>query len=414
MTYLPQLHQLLVEGAQQIEDAEAAAPVNGAASAASGEGRIAGAVRRFRKRRLFIVVVLALVAAGSAAAATGVFSGTPSAPPSGRLGTDGANPLAATGYRIAVTPNLDGGAVGWCVQAVLLYRQGTSTGGGCDGVQLRDKPIIAAGGGFSADGGRAGYAVTTDLYFMTSRQVAAIRVSPTLTIRTLADNQLPNGYRIAIAIHQSRSHSAQPTEPNPFNAIPLAASGKPLAMHWPGYHESPKLHRAAVLALSDQAAYWQTNPTHGVGPQPKTHHAPPGACEIDTQPLADAKLFYGEVVQHIRAIPQLTGRTYLTCASTEFGYRGHGYVSAILLDAQNPGRKPELLPDSQAAAGDPTAANEPNTQSGPAQPITGQRVGNAWLVVESSAPLMDRLRVLHDLTTCIHLTGPPCAEPPNP
>jgi len=418
MTYLPQLHRILVEGAERLERAEPAAEGDSVVKSASRVGRVAVVVRQLRGRRLFIWVVLAVLVAGSTAAAVGVFGSTASAPPSGSLSTAGAgSAFAATSYRIAVTPNLNGGAVGWCVQDVLRYRQGSSGGGGCDGIQLRDKPIIAAGGGFSADGGPSTYVVTTDLYFMTAPQVAAVRVSRTLTIRTRADKQLPDGYRIAVVIHQAKAHGvSNPSRPNPFRAVPLNAAGQALPMHWPGFVGATpqvRLYTAAHRALSDQAAYWQPQPTRGVGPQPKVHEAPAAACEIYTRSLAGVHLFFGEVVQHVRGIPQLTGKTYLSCANTQFGYAGYGYVSAILLDSQHPGTKPELLPDSHPVAGNPAAVNEPDTQSGPIHPITARRVGDAWLVVESSAPLTDRLRVLNRLTTCIRVAGAQCPPPSN-
>ena len=47
----------------------------------------------------------------------------------------------------------------------------------------------------------------------------------------------------------------------------------------------------------------------------------------------------------------------------------------------------------------------------PALAITGRRIGNAWLIVQSAGTIQQRLAVLDQLSTCIHLNGPACAAP---
>jgi hypothetical protein len=41
--------------------------------------------------------------------------------------------------------------------------------------------------------------------------------------------------------------------------------------------------------------------------------------------------------------------------------------------------------------------------------ITARRVGNAWLLVQSSGPLAVRTAALTALSECVRITGAPCA-----
>jgi hypothetical protein len=47
----------------------------------------------------------------------------------------------------------------------------------------------------------------------------------------------------------------------------------------------------------------------------------------------------------------------------------------------------------------------------PALAIMGERIGNAWIIVQSAGSIQQRLAVLDQLSTCIHLSGPACSAP---
>jgi hypothetical protein len=114
-------------------------------------------------------------------------------------------------------------------------------------------------------------------------------------------------------------------------------------------------------------------------------------------------------VLRVRPVPQVIGRAYLSCIDTEITDRGWAVDVALLLDAHHPGILPAPLPGATPVAGHPGVVNE---QSGIFGDITGRRVGDAWLVVESSSRLAlrtsalpQRLAVLDALRTCVRLNG---------
>jgi hypothetical protein len=422
MTYLPQLHRILVDAATRLDDS------GRAEGRASRAGRFVAGMRRLRRQRLFVPVSLAILLAGSAAAAFAVVESQPSAPPSGTLTTPAGathtgTPGAPNSYRITATPDLNGGAVGWCISDHTYYSQGYSGGGTCGDVQLPGQPIIGFDAGFSQSlltprseinrktPSILSYAALTDVVFVTTPQVAAVRVSPTLTIRTRADAQLPNRYRIAVSIHESITHvrrarggarsrrPSYPNVPNTRTAVALDAAGHRIGgPPAPG----PRPH--------DDAVFWQAQPTRGVGPQATIHAPPAGACEINTSGLTGVDLFFGSVVQHVHGFPQLTGKTYLACAETQFGYHG-GVDAAILLDAQHPGAPPEPLPNATPVPGNTAIVNEPAADIGTGQALTARRLGNAWLVIETGGTITHRVRMLDRLHSCIKLNGTPCPSP---
>jgi hypothetical protein len=383
----------------------------GSESALTPFARVA---RKVPRLRLFVAVGGLLLVAGGTAAALGVLGGQPSAPPTGTFtGTTGSGGAAATGYSVSVTPNLDAGSIGWCLSDRVYFEQGSAGGLGCAHAPLPGRPIVALGGGYS--GSRRGdvTATTTSLVYLTTSLVAAVRVSPTLTILTRADAQLPRGYRIAIDIHQTitHGHSPPPDFARGRAAVALNTAGQRIGLPATTYPFVPP-HDASV--------FWQPGRTNGMGPQPKVHKPPAGACEVDTSNLVGVNLFFGWVVEHVHGFPDLAGKSYLSCANTQFGYGGEGVIAAILLDAQHPGTAPQPLPDAKPVPGHPQTFNEPAiaTPVGTTRPragntaITARRVGDAWLVVQASGTLAQRLTVLDRLGACVHLSGAACPAPP--
>jgi hypothetical protein len=371
----------------------------------------------WRWRPLGLVFAGVLVASAVAAAA---LVGQRSAAPTATLPVPvGSKPNAADArrYDIAFTPNLNGGAVGWCLLAQLAYSGGGEGVNGTCGAPLKERPIITFSSGesyisASRYGGGTGTNTTT-IAAVTTPQVAAVRISPKLTILTRSDPALPNGYRIAVVIHETTNDNGGKNVGTvltpPFTWVALAGDGHviPTSLRRPSI---ARLH--AQLSPHDSATYWQTGPTHGVGPQPKLHTAPAGACEIDGSALAGARPSFGEVVEHVHGFPNLAAKTYLSCAYTWLSYHGYGMQAAILLDAQHPGSAPAPLPDAKVVSRNPTVVNEPaGISNGTSNFITARRLGDAWFLVESSSTLAARLAALHTLSACVSLTPTPCAAP---
>ena len=301
MTYLPQLHRSLVEAAARSERSPLNAASEEAPSGAPSASRIAAALRRLTRRRLFIFVTFGVLLAGSAAAAVGVLESQPSAPLSGSASkpAGSASPLAAARYSVSVTPNLNGGAASWCIAEQVKYptriplgnasalrtllvdtrtfidrsieqdvsapaqrvggvirvltpararrakqiidaqvarllsglklparvrdaaafqrpyvafldryavHGGSSGSSGCGNVATPGNPFVETS---ETSGGQVGAAVASAVY-LTTPQVAFVRVSPTLTVRTRADRQLPDGFRIAVAVEQTQGGTGPP------------------------------------------------------------------------------------------------------------------------------------------------------------------------------------------------------------
>ncbi len=425
---------------------------------ASEGGRVTGVWRRLSRRRMYLIAVAAVLAAGCAAGAVAVLHGEQSAPLSGALpGPPGGK------YSFSVIPSLGAGTVGWCIgeetqtpplslrelarklrsdgeQALVRYQAELGRGhltvarrqqirryvdvvipaflrsltparyrsspllrrlarleptgqssGVCGDAAMRGRPIVAA----MAAGG-SGHSVGL---YLTAPEVAAVRISSATTVLTRADSQLPDGYRFAVVVEPKRK-SGPAAGSGPWPVAALSRSGRVIPPHF-----SPQ-------SEGETAVRWQHQ--HGRSalglPAPRTV-PPAAACEIDPRGLTSAKLYYGSVVVHVHGSPQLDGTPYLSCAYMQFYYRGYTVQAAVLLDARHPGRLPAPLPDSAAVRSQPETVNEP--QRSGQQPITGRRIGDAWLVVESTSrqglsTLEERLTVLDKLTACVRLHGKLC------
>jgi hypothetical protein len=354
-----------------------------------------GLASRVSRLRVFILVGAAvLVAGGTAAALDQLLAAQPSAPPSGTLTSPAADSKAAAkAYAVSVTPNLQAGGVGWCVATHIYYAHfgGASGGLGCGYAPLPDRPIIATAG--DEAGSRSGnvYTSTPQYVFVTTAQVAAVRIARSLTIRTRRDPQLPSQYRVAIYVHETISHKPIPSSPPLGAAVALDRTGRQIG-----------LPASDTGEPRDPAVFW---------PSASAKTAPAGACEIDTRGLQAS---YGLVVKHVRGFPFLTDKTFLACATTSLrDGKPRGVLAAVLLDAQHPGlNAPPPLPNAAPVPGHPGTFNE-----GPVAPrsaelsITGRRIGNAWLVVQASGSLQRRLAMLDRIGACVHLTPGACPAP---
>jgi hypothetical protein len=375
-------------------------------------------------RALAVLALMALLTGGAAAAAVLLGGSHSSAPLAGAV-PEPRQSLGRTSYRIGFTPDIAGGHVGWCDQVDFTTRERSLGHGhferlygggasGCGRAPTVAEPFIDADVD-SGSGGREGRHFSYQIaYYLTAPQVAAVRASPTLTILTRPEPRLPDGYRVAVGFPQVE-HGGSPRAIGAFKAVALAADGRELATR--------RLPGGAPW-VPDPTVSWQRTPRVGLhmlyliprsagrvrGQRVLVRRSPPaGPCAIDSSRLHGAQQQLGNVVLRVRPVPQVIGRAYLSCIDTVITDRGWAMDVALLLDAHHPGTLPAPLPGATPVAGHPGVVNE---QSGIFGDITGRRVGDAWLVVESSSRLAlrtsglpQRLAVLDALHTCVKLNG---------
>jgi hypothetical protein len=423
-------------------------------------GWVAGLLRRLSRRRLYVIVVAAVLAAGCTAGAVAVLRGEQSAPLSGALpgppggkysfsvipslgaGTVGwcigeetqtppptlrelaskltsdlqgirANDEAKlrqghlslarrrqlTRYVETAIPNARRPLPPARYRSSPLLREfarladGLGEGTGvCGEAAMRGRPIIDA-----MTAGGSGHQVGL---YLTAPDVAAVRISPAVTVLTAANSQLPDGYRYAVVV-EPKGRSGPVAGSGPWPVAALNRNGRVIPA------------RLVLPSEGETTVSWQAQRGRlAVGPPARSTMPPPAACEIDPRGLAGAKLYYGAVVVHVHGEPQLEGDPYVSCAYMQLYYRGYTVQAAVLLDARHPGQLPALVPDSVAVRSQPNTVNEP--QRSVQQPITARRIGDAWLAVETlshqgSSTLTERLTVLNKLTACIRLQGTLCS-----
>src|SRR6202020_1398267 len=164
-----------------------------------------------------VVVVLVMgVATGVATAAVLLSGARHSAPLAGTF-PGSRKSLSSTSYRIGFTPDITGGVVGWCDQIDFTTRlvhptkrdhfareYGTFGGGaaGCGSGPTAAEPFIDADIDSGSGGGGSQHFAYAVAYSLPAPQVAAVRVSPTLTILTRPEPRLPDGYRVAVGFPQ--------------------------------------------------------------------------------------------------------------------------------------------------------------------------------------------------------------------
>jgi hypothetical protein len=369
------------------------------------------APRRLRLPRV-AVIAMAVVAAGSAAAALGVLAAQPSAPPSG---TFPGRVVSSNGYSLNITPNVQAGSVGWCVTLITFYVHGGGGGTGCSPAPTSARPLVALGGTGTLHGHGATTTFVGTTAFITTAAVAAVRVSPKLTILTRGDRQLPRAYRVAIVLTRRvvaarRSQSVVARVDNQLQAaVALDRAGTQIGPP-AGSQLSGRPHAPSIK--------W------GGGPG-TSKTAPAAKCEIS---LPGSRAMFGHVIRALRGFPQAQAGTFLSCASATLSYHGGNVLAAVLLDARRPGATPKLPRDAVPLAGHPgiyvASAVKPPRKArrevsfSPA-PIYFRRVPGALVVLEAGNPLQITAAafgpysgaLLARVRACVHLRGALCRAP---
>jgi hypothetical protein len=312
--------------------------------------------RRLRRPSRPLAVVLAICVASGSAAAAVVLSGQLSAPLSGTIPKSAwaANALASLAgkrYDLQLYPDLDAGNIGWVVS---VRFHGTR--------QLSD----TSGGGFPAKGTPLVGETVIDqgefVYVLTAPDVAAVRVAHGPTILTTTASRLPFGIRVAIW----RS-VADITGPAP-KLTALNASGYVI----PTVHVSDQPQEPAVG--------WQR-------PRPPAS----GSCSLNAAPGSGLSAQWGRVVTAIHGDRAVIGRAFLSCINTEYSFQGSPLEAAVLLDATHSGTPPAMLAEMSPVPGHPDIFNREDVAGGG---FTARRIGNAWLVVEGTNGLSQRVRAI--------------------
>ena len=124
--------------------------------------------------------------------------------------------------------------------------------------------------------------------------------------------------------------------------------------------------------------------------------SPRGPCQIRATGLAGLTAEWGRVATTIRPYPhKIAGRAFFSCIDTEYYLNNWPLQTALLVDAQHPGRPPAPIPSMAPISGAPGMFKAPGGWHGE---ITAVRHGNAWLVVAGGRGLSQRVQVLRHLS----------------
>jgi hypothetical protein len=356
--------------------------------------------RQIRRRRRHAAVLTAAVGLGALIAWLVAGPSSKSPPSSGARGKLLAFEHAKQRRRLSpwhISPALEGGDYGWCV----LEGGG---GGSCATVPTQNTRTLS---GVVTIGTIVGTNVTRREERITALLAPDVRgvLADGRPAVVVTKAQLPYGLRIAqidfarhvppTAGHHGSATTVGPpgqttfTRPSPRPGVPqpppvpetvtpnllaTGANGKPLAYFNPEPAGRPSMN----------VRWWEK-------PQPP----PPGPCQIHARGLPALEPEWGHVAATIRPYPaKIIGRAFFSCVDTEYYMNRWPLETAILLDAQHPGRSPASIPGMKPVSGAAGVFNAPGDWHGE---ITATRQRNAWLVVAGGSGFSQRIEVLRHL-----------------
>lgn len=300
-------------------------------------GVIEEARRRQRRRRLGVAGLIALGAITATVFALalggGGNRGHVAPPPYGPLHltfVDGRPYLNGQLFPIAVRPGIDAQLVGLDVA--------TMVGGGASAYPERGTPLF---GGYEATPRPvAGHGEV--VYFLTERQVAAVRVPGIGTFTPVALPGLPSGIRVIVfyrppgargTIFEPDAKDAGFPQPPAIVPIALNAQGRPITATEP-----------PSVGITLRTKFWQHN----------TSVPASGLCALESR-AAGARVQFGEVVTRITTPDYwAVGPAFITCVASWYVLPGgQAFQAALLLNAQHPGAAPAPLWGAGAVPGHP-------------------------------------------------------------
>jgi hypothetical protein len=275
---------------------------------------------------------------------------------------------------VLLVPDLSGGTAGWCM--AMITRTATEGSSACGDPPTSTGPVFAED--CTASEAR------TDVYALTTSEVAAVSVAGGAPIATAANSTLPNGLRAAAVELVGNKGQSQPGVALPCPRVtPLDANGRPIRRQG---------ERGMPLVLRLPRRHWR-----------RPAHPSRGACQLTATHLPRETVAYrGDVATRIRSFPRLLGRALLSCVDIVYVYREeHHLTSAVLLDASHPGATPPPLPGMKPLAGHPGIFEAPSSEG----EVAVRRIPGAWLVVEENDHIGLRVPVelLEHLRATIHL-----------
>lgn len=363
--------------------------------------------RQMRRRRRYAAVLTAAVALGALIAWFG-----------GGLSSKSTSPSAARGKLLAfehakerrapggwhISPALEGGDYGWCVQE-------GSGGGTCATVPTQNTRTLS---GVVTIGAVVGTNITRREERITALLAPDVRgvLADGRSAAVVTQAQLPYGLRLAqidFARHITPTVRHSVGSATSLGPPGQKAFGQPTprrsAPEAPPVPEGAGPNLLATGANGKPLAYFNPEPGGGVSmnvrwwekPQP----LPPGPCEIRARGLPALEPEWGHVAATIRPYPaKIIGRAFFSCTDTEYYLHKWPLETAILLDAQHPGRPPASIPGMKPVKGTASMVNAPGDWHGE---ITATRHRNAWLVVAGGSGLHQRIEVLRHLSANVSM-----------
>ena len=361
-------------------------------------------VRQLRRRRRYAAAITGAVALGGLIA---WLAGGPSSksPSSGARGKLLAFEHAKQRRRLSgwhISPALEGGDYGWCVlegagggSCATVPTQNTRTLSGVvtigtvvgTNITRREERITALLAvdvrGVLADGRSAAVITKAQLpYGLRIVQIDFTRhIPPTVRRWDGSATEVGPPAQRTFGGHSPRAAVPEPP-PAPEGATPTllatGGNGKPLA-----YFNPEPAGRVNMTVR-----WWEK-------PQP----LPSGPCQIHAHGLPALEPEWGHVATAIRPYPaKIIGRAFFSCIDTEYYLHHWPLETAILLDAQHPGRPPAAIPGMEPVSGAAGVFSAPGDWHGE---ITAIRLRDAWLVVAGGSGLRQRIDVLRHLNATV-------------
>ncbi len=126
---------------------------------------------------------------------------------------------------------------------------------------------------------------------------------------------------------------------------------------------------------------------------------PAGACELRAAQLHGLVTNAGFVVTRAKPVNGVIGRPFLSCASASYSLEGWPMVGCVLLDARQPGTRPDSLPGVRAVTGSTDVFDALGSNG----PMVARRVPGAWLVVSGGEGEAQRRTLLERLRAKVNL-----------
>lgn len=274
------------------------------------------------------------------------------------------------GGQVMMVPEVSAGWAGWCV--AIVTRQASE----CPNDPGKSGPILSES--WSAGGS------VTEGAALTTSEVATVAVNGSRPIATQTASAVAGALGLRSVIVEIRRKKVR-TEDSKSLPHFTPRNAKGAAIRRP-------VGPGVPLGVTVPIRSWQ-----------RPQHAPSGICEIDVEDFPGLSARWGAVVTAVRRSYQgLLGRSFLSCASTEY-FRGEEPLEAgVLLDASRPGAEPPPLPAMRAVRDHP-GIFQAQGAAGEGQ-MLGRRIAHAWLVVEEGgSTLRQRIALLERLRATIHL-----------